>query len=63
MSETFYETFDAVSTMIPKKSQSQKQEGSFKKTKVEEQLRALSGLIVKGYSCSEARSMSPKTDI
>jgi hypothetical protein len=63
LSRTFYEMFDAVSAIIPKRSQSQKQQGSFKKTKVEEQSRALSGLRVKGYLYSEARSMSPKTEI
>jgi hypothetical protein len=62
MSETFFETFDAVSAMIPKRNRSQKRQRSFKKTKAEEQSKALSGLRVKGYSCSEAGSMSPKTE-
>jgi hypothetical protein len=62
MSATFSERFDAVSARIPKRNQSQKQQGSFKKTKAEERSKALSGLRVKGYSCSEARSMSPKTE-
>jgi hypothetical protein len=62
MSETFFETFDAVSVMIPKRNQLQKWQESFERTKAEEQSKALSGLRVKGYSCSEARSMSPKTE-
>jgi hypothetical protein len=63
MSETFSKTSNTVSAMIPKRSQLQKRRGSFEKTKAEGQSRALSGLRVKGYSCSEARFMSPKTEI
>jgi hypothetical protein len=62
MSETFFEMFDAVSVRIPKRNRLRKQQGSFERTKAEEQSKALSGLRVKGYSCSEARSMSPKTE-
>jgi hypothetical protein len=62
MSETFSEKFNAVSVRIPKRNQSRKRQGSFEKTKAEEQSKALSGLRVKGFSCSEARSMSPKTE-
>jgi hypothetical protein len=49
--------------MIPKRSQSQKQQGSFRKTKVEGRSRVLSGLRVQDYSCSEATFMSSKTEI
>jgi hypothetical protein len=63
MSETSSEMSDTVSMLIPKRSQLQKQQGSFEKTKVEGQSRALSGLRVKGYSCSEARFMSPRIEI
>jgi hypothetical protein len=62
MSETFFETFDAASAMIPKRKRSQRRQESFEKPKAEEQSKTLSGLRVMGYSCSEARSMSPKTE-
>jgi hypothetical protein len=63
MSETFSEMFDAVSAMIPKRNWSRKRQRSFEKTKAEEQSKALSGLRVKGYSRSEARSMSCKGNL
>jgi hypothetical protein len=57
------EKFDTVSAMILRKNQWQRQLESFKRTKVEVQSRVPSGLRVMGYSCSEARFMSPKTEI
>jgi hypothetical protein len=63
MSEISCEKFDVVSMMIHKRNLWQRQLESFERTKGEVQSRALSGLRVKGYSCSEARCMSPKTEI
>jgi hypothetical protein len=62
MSETSCEKFNTVSVMILKRNQWKKQLESFRRTKVKAQSRLLSGLKVEGYSCSEARSMSPKTE-
>jgi hypothetical protein len=48
--------------VILRKNQWQRQLESFERTKVEARSRVLSGLRVMGDSCSEARSMSPKTE-
>jgi hypothetical protein len=55
-SKIYYEEFDVVSVMIHKRNQWQKWRESYGRTKGEVWLRALSGL-------SEARFMSPKTEI
>jgi hypothetical protein len=62
MSTTFSGRSDKVYDMMCKRNQWQQQHTSFARTKVKAQQRAQSGWKVMGYSCSEVRSMFPKTE-
>jgi hypothetical protein len=55
------EKFNAVSAIILRRNQWQRQLESFKRTKGKGQSRALSGWRVMSYSCSEEGFIFPKT--